>query len=114
MFEKLKRTFLIIIFVIAFILYEITQYNSQKNNYDELEKLSGEMKKNPISIVYVIVVIMTLYFIGKLKFFEGVQIGKNDPFDRDRKSKGKEIIATIVFGLIFIIFVIGFFVIMLK
>ncbi len=112
--RKVKNILILIGLAILFVLYEMWSWSAQESNSKQLGIIWEEMKKTPISIAYVILTIVILYFIGKLRFFEGMQIGKNDPFDRDRKSKGKEILSTIVFGLILFAFIIGFFVIMLK
>ncbi len=60
-----------------------------------------------------------LYFIGKLPFFRGVQVGTKGGVVEEflgmrKKSTGKEVLSTVVFGLILMALVVGFFIIMFK
>ncbi len=113
MLKKFKNTFSIIGVMILVILYEVQQYYSRKTVYTELTNVSEGLKKTPIvGIVYLVVAIATLYFIGNRPFFRGMQIQQQNLFiEKQRKSTGKEVLATIVFGLILFAFIAGFFII---
>jgi len=106
--KRLKKIAIIACIVILIILYEIFQYNATKSNSEGLSVTGNFMKEVPLSIPYVIISVSLLYFLGKLSFFKGIQIQQKEFFVKQKKSTTKEIIATIVFGLIVIALMIGF------
>ena len=119
MYYKIKKFIknkVSIIFTTLFVLgYILLQFDTYHNVAPRaLGNLGNSMKQVPWSFVYVIICIIILYFTGRIPFFKGMQIGKNSPFLKDKKSTKHEIFATIAFGIIVILMTIGFFIIMLN
>ena len=111
--KRIKEITIGILIIIGFLIYEIYKwFFAIPSNFKALNSLSGVMLKVPISILYVFISIMILYFISKFSFFKGIQIKGNNFGVRAKKSTLKEIFATIIYGLLVMSFGIGLIIIL--
>ncbi len=112
---KILKNIAIILFVtILSFGYSKFKVQSFDSNANQFSILLGYIMQAPITIPYLLVTIMGLFYLGKLPFFKGVQMSDRPFVDKRKKSTGKEILATIVFGIITFSLMIGFAVIIDK